>query len=147
MKRFAGAEGRPAGAAQRRNSRTLAGAAPKEKGGGDNVVAEPPTLSVITLDHLILPVNDREASLAFYTETLGFAYAGERPPFAVVRVNEATTLQLAPWGTEDRRIYAVFNSAHKILALVFVALIVLHVAAALKHALVERDGMMRRMWP
>jgi catechol 2,3-dioxygenase-like lactoylglutathione lyase family enzyme len=56
-------------------------------------------LSVITLDHLILPVNDREASLAFYTQKLGFAYAGERPPFAVVRVNECTTLQLAPWGT------------------------------------------------
>ena len=60
-------------------------------------------MSVITLDHLILPVNDRAASLAFYTETLGFAYAGERPPFSVVRVNESTTLQLAPWGTEGNQ--------------------------------------------
>jgi cytochrome b561 len=54
---------------------------------------------------------------------------------------------LPPWGTDDKRIYAVFNSAHKIFALVFVGLIVLHVAAALKHALFERDGLMRRMWP
>ena len=60
-------------------------------------------MSAVTLDHLILPVNDREASLTFYTQTLGFAYAGERPPFAVVRVNEATTLQLAPWGTEGNQ--------------------------------------------
>jgi len=54
---------------------------------------------------------------------------------------------LAPWGIDDKRIYTVFNSAHKFLALVFVALIVLHVAAALKHALVERDGIWRRMRP
>jgi catechol 2,3-dioxygenase-like lactoylglutathione lyase family enzyme len=60
-------------------------------------------VSAVALDHLILPVNDREASLAFYTETLGFAYAGERPPFTVVRVNESTTLQLAPWGTEGNQ--------------------------------------------
>jgi cytochrome b561 len=54
---------------------------------------------------------------------------------------------LPPWGLDDKRIYAAFNAAHKVLALVFVALIVLHVAAALKHALVERDGILRRMWP
>jgi len=60
-------------------------------------------LSVITLDHLILPVNDLEASIAFYTQTLGFAYDGERPPFTVVRVNGDTTLQLAPWGTEGKQ--------------------------------------------
>ena len=60
-------------------------------------------MSAVTLDHLILPVNDREASLAFYTQTLGFAHAGERPPFTVVRVNESMLLQLAPWGTEGNQ--------------------------------------------
>ncbi|MDA1117567.1 MAG: cytochrome b [Proteobacteria bacterium] len=54
---------------------------------------------------------------------------------------------LPPWGIDDKQIYAAFNGAHKILALVFVALILLHVAAALKHALWERDGLLRRMWP
>lgn len=48
-------------------------------------------------------MNDLEASRAFYVETLGFAYAGERPPFTVVRVNESTTLQLARWGTEGNQ--------------------------------------------
>jgi catechol 2,3-dioxygenase-like lactoylglutathione lyase family enzyme len=60
-------------------------------------------VSAVALDHLILPVNDLGASRAFYVETLGFAYAGERPPFTVVRVNESTTLQLAPWGTEGNQ--------------------------------------------
>jgi cytochrome b561 len=54
---------------------------------------------------------------------------------------------LPPWGSDDKGVYAAFNAAHKVLALVFVGLIVLHVAAALKHALVERDGILRRMWP
>jgi catechol 2,3-dioxygenase-like lactoylglutathione lyase family enzyme len=52
------------------------------------------------LDHLILPVNDRDASVRFYTEIMGFAHEGEDGPFSVVRVNPETTLQLAPWGTE-----------------------------------------------
>jgi catechol 2,3-dioxygenase-like lactoylglutathione lyase family enzyme len=53
----------------------------------------------LDLDHLILPVNDRDASLAFYTSILGLAYEGDRGPFAVVRVTPSLTLQLAAWGT------------------------------------------------
>jgi len=56
-------------------------------------------------------------------------------------------VMLPPWGFDDKQVYAAFNTMHKVLALVFVGLIVLHVAAALKHALFERDGLMRRMWP
>jgi catechol 2,3-dioxygenase-like lactoylglutathione lyase family enzyme len=52
------------------------------------------------LDHLILTVNDRDASVAFYTDVLDFAFEGETGPFAVIRVNDDLTLQLAPWGTE-----------------------------------------------
>jgi glyoxylase I family protein len=54
---------------------------------------------VVTLDHLILKVNDREASVRFYTEVMGFADEGEDGPFSVIRVSPDTTLQLAPWGT------------------------------------------------
>lgn len=53
----------------------------------------------VQLDHIILPVNDREESLAFYTEVLGLTYEGESEPFSVVRVTTELTLQLAPWGT------------------------------------------------
>jgi catechol 2,3-dioxygenase-like lactoylglutathione lyase family enzyme len=55
---------------------------------------------VVTLDHLILTVNDREASVRFYTEVMGFGDEGEDGPFSVIRVSPDTTLQLAPWGTE-----------------------------------------------
>jgi len=54
---------------------------------------------VAQLDHLILPVNDRPASIEFYTRILGFTYEGEQEPFAVIRVNAGLTLQLAAWGT------------------------------------------------
>jgi catechol 2,3-dioxygenase-like lactoylglutathione lyase family enzyme len=54
----------------------------------------------VVLDHLILPVNDRDASLRFYTDVLGLAYEGEREPFSVVRVTPDLVLQLAAWGTK-----------------------------------------------
>ncbi len=52
------------------------------------------------LDHLILSVNDRDASVRFFTEIMGFANDGEDGPFAVVRVSPDLTLQVAPWGTD-----------------------------------------------
>jgi catechol 2,3-dioxygenase-like lactoylglutathione lyase family enzyme len=53
----------------------------------------------VELDHIILPVNDRDDSVAFYTDVLGLEHVGEREPFSVIRVTPAFTLQLAPWGT------------------------------------------------
>jgi catechol 2,3-dioxygenase-like lactoylglutathione lyase family enzyme len=47
------------------------------------------------LDHIILTVNDRDESVAFYTAVLGFAHEGRDGPFSVVRVSETCTLQLA----------------------------------------------------
>ncbi len=52
------------------------------------------------LDHLILPVNDVGASIAFYTHILGFRHEGDRPPFAVLRVTPDFVIQLAPWGSK-----------------------------------------------
>jgi len=54
---------------------------------------------MIELDHLILPVNDRAASVAFYTRILGFADDGRRGGFSLVRVSAGLTLQIAEWGT------------------------------------------------
>ena len=53
----------------------------------------------VQLDHLILAVNDRQASIDFYTGILGLTYDGETEPFSVIRVTDGLTLQLAPWGT------------------------------------------------
>lgn len=53
----------------------------------------------VDLDHLILAVNDRDETLAFYTTVLGLTHEGEAPPFSVLRVTERLTLQIAPWGS------------------------------------------------
>lgn len=52
------------------------------------------------LDHLILPVNDRDASLAFYLNVLGFTHTGEEGPFTVVSASDEFAVLLAPFGTE-----------------------------------------------
>ena len=51
------------------------------------------------LDHLILTVNDLDASVQFFTDVLGLGYEGTSDPFTVIRVSNGLTLQLAPWGT------------------------------------------------
>ena len=53
----------------------------------------------LQLDHVILAVNDRAASIEFYTRILGLSYEGERAPFSLLRVTPDLVLQLAPWGT------------------------------------------------
>ena len=53
-----------------------------------------------SIDHMILRVNDLNASLAFYTGILGFKHDGEDGPFSVVRVLHNFVLLLAPGRTE-----------------------------------------------
>jgi catechol 2,3-dioxygenase-like lactoylglutathione lyase family enzyme len=52
------------------------------------------------LDHLILPVNDVDASVAWYRDVLGLATEGTTRPFTVLRVTPDLTIQLAPFGTD-----------------------------------------------
>lgn len=59
-----------------------------------------------TLDHIILKVNELEASVHFYTEIMGFVNEGVDGPFTVIRVNEGFLLQLAPYGTPGLEHYA-----------------------------------------
>ncbi|HXI25346.1 MAG TPA: VOC family protein [Pyrinomonadaceae bacterium] len=59
-----------------------------------------------TIDHLILNVNDIDASVAFYANVLGFKLEGQDGPFTVIRVSDDFTLQLAPWGTKGNEHYA-----------------------------------------
>ena len=54
---------------------------------------------------------------------------------------------LAPWGPDWPAAYSFFVGVHVATAFVFVALIAGHVAVALKHALVERDGVFSRIVP
>ena len=61
---------------------------------------------MVKLDHLILKVNDLDASVAFYTQILGFAAEGKDGPFTLIRVNDELVLQLAPYGTAGYEHYA-----------------------------------------
>jgi catechol-2,3-dioxygenase len=48
----------------------------------------------ITLDHIVLPSHDNEASARFFTDVIGLQYYGLDRHFAPVRVNSALTLDL-----------------------------------------------------
>lgn len=56
-------------------------------------------------------------------------------------------LRWAPWGPDDKTLYAVFNSIHHIAALLLALLVAVHVLAVAKHMLIDRDGLLLRMWP
>ena len=53
-------------------------------------------------------------------------------------------LALPPWGSDDKAIYAVFNQSHKISVVLLLALVALHLLAALWHGL-RRDGIFSRI--
>jgi len=50
-------------------------------------------------------------------------------------------------GWEDKTLYRIFNRIHVYTSYFFAALMAVHIAAALKHLLVNRDGVFHRMWP
>ncbi|MGH8716930.1 MAG: cytochrome b [Burkholderiales bacterium] len=55
--------------------------------------------------------------------------------------------QLPLLGWEDKTIYYLFNRIHVYTSYFFAALIAVHVAAALRHLLLEKDGVFQRMLP
>jgi catechol 2,3-dioxygenase-like lactoylglutathione lyase family enzyme len=58
------------------------------------------------LDHLILKVNDLDASVRFYVDVMGFTLVGQDGPFTVIKAGPDCQLQLAPWGTPGLEHYA-----------------------------------------
>ncbi|MGK6323143.1 cytochrome b [Sphingomonas sp. DT-51] len=69
----------------------------------------------------------------------GMLSAGGYP---VVLTQELTLPAILP---HQLALYAVLRTAHTIVALLFFALILLHLAAALMHGLIRRDGVLRSM--
>lgn len=56
-------------------------------------------------------------------------------------------IALPHWGWEDAARRGNFSAVHRITALIFAVLIAIHIAAALKHLLVDKDGVFQRMLP
>ena len=48
---------------------------------------------------------------------------------------------------EDKTLYWIFNRIHVYTSYLFAALMAVHIVAALKHLLVNRDDVFQRMWP
>ena len=54
-------------------------------------------------------------------------------------------MTLPAWGVRDELLKDFFSGVHLVTSFVLFFAVVLHVAAALKHALVDRDGLLSRM--
>lgn len=54
---------------------------------------------------------------------------------------------LPGWGWKDDGLKEFFSTVHYAAAMTFIALIAVHVMAALKHGLIDRDGVFQRMLP
>ena len=88
----------------------------------------------------------RASHIALYTCMLVMPAAGYLASnFSKFGVNLFNAVLLPPWGVDDRQIYAFFNTTHVVTSYLFVALIVVHVLAALRHAYLG-DSVFRRMW-
>lgn len=54
---------------------------------------------------------------------------------------------LPKWGWDDAGLRALFFGIHQAIAYLLIALIVLHIAGAIKHQWIDRDNLLARMWP
>ena len=56
-------------------------------------------------------------------------------------------MTLPQWGWDDKHMREIFFGIHGYLAWIMAALVILHFLGAMKHQLIDRDGLLRRMWP
>jgi cytochrome b561 len=56
-------------------------------------------------------------------------------------------VRMPPWGPDDKTLYTLFNQTHHLTALLLALFVGLHVLAVAKHMLIDRDGLLWRMWP
>jgi cytochrome b561 len=81
--------------------------------------------------------------LFFAVPLAGWAYSSAAG-FPVVWF---AVLPLPDFVPVDKPLSEVLKVLHKALALTLALVVLLHVAAALKHHFVDRDGLLQRMWP
>lgn len=83
-------------------------------------------------------------ALFFVVPLSGWAYSSA----AGLPVVWFGVLPLPDWVPVNKELAdAVLKPLHQTFAFALAALVVLHVAATLKHQFVDRDGLLRRMWP
>lgn len=67
--------------------------------------------------------------------------------FTKYGVNYFYLFKIPPMGWEDKMIYDLLQGVHGVTAVLLITLIVIHVLAALKHLLIDRDKVFQRMLP
>jgi cytochrome b561 len=55
--------------------------------------------------------------------------------------------KIPPMGWENRDIYDFLQGIHGVTASLLIALVTVHILAALKHLVIDRDGVFQRMLP
>jgi cytochrome b561 len=55
-------------------------------------------------------------------------------------------MRLPHWGWEAPALKELCSQVHFVTVTIFITLIVIHVSAALKHLLINRDGVFQRIW-
>jgi cytochrome b561 len=55
--------------------------------------------------------------------------------------------KIPPMGWENREIYSLLQGIHGVTAALLIVLVAIHILAALKHLLINRDGVFQRMLP
>jgi cytochrome b561 len=82
-------------------------------------------------------------ALFFAVPLLGWAYSSAAG-FPIVLFGQIPLPDLLP---ADKALAELIKPLHELSALALMGLAALHVAAALKHQWVDRDGLLLRMWP
>ncbi len=82
-------------------------------------------------------------ALFFLVPLAGWAYSSASG-FPVVVFGVIPLPDFAP---VDKELAALLKSRHQMLAYALAIVVLLHIAAALKHHFLDRDGVLQRMWP
>lgn len=96
-----------------------------------------------------VPAWERRAArwshVALYVCMLGMPLSGYiASNFSKFGVKLFNAVMLPPWGPENPQVYAIFNTTHVVLSYIFVTLIVVHILAAMRHA-IRGDAVFPRM--
>lgn len=62
-------------------------------------------------------------------------------------IESLDALGVPPMVPKNEALAGLFQSVHQTCAFLLIALLALHIAAALQHALIRRDGVWARIWP
>jgi cytochrome b561 len=82
-------------------------------------------------------------ALLIFMPTVGFIASN----FTKFGVTYFGLFKIGPLFEENKTLYELFNGFHHAAAAVLVAVVAIHIAAALKHLLIDKDGVFYRMLP